>query len=199
MDEDNICDIYENIAGWFDQNRQKTRIERFYLETLLANVKPCPLLLDLGCGSGEPIARFLIENGCKLTGVDSSAAMIAMCKKRFPAMEWIQADMRNLCLSQQFDALIAWDSFFHLGQSAQRSMFPIFASHLTHQGLLLFTSGSENGEVYGTMNGHRVYHASLDSAAYRALLEAHGFEVLIHRVNDPACGGRTVWLSKLSF
>lgn len=31
--------------------------------------------------------------------------------------------------------------------------------------------------------------------AYRRLLETHGFELLKHVVNDPRCGGRTVWLA----
>jgi hypothetical protein len=39
------------------------------------------------------------------------------------------ADMRTLALGQQFDALLAWDSFFHLTRDAQRAMFARFAAH----------------------------------------------------------------------
>lgn len=100
--------------------------------------------------------------------------------------------MRTLCLTQKFDAIVAWDGFFHLGHQAQKAMFTLIKSHLIDECVLLFTSGSEHGEAYGLMQGHRIYHASLDSADYRARLEDEGFEVLIHAVNDPACGHHTV-------
>jgi SAM-dependent methyltransferase len=42
---------------------------------------PCfPTVLDIGCGSGEPMGRYLIEQGCSLMGVDSAPEMIAMCE-----------------------------------------------------------------------------------------------------------------------
>jgi hypothetical protein len=37
----------------------------------------------------------------------------------------------------------------------------------------------------------------LDPADYRALLDKHGFEVLSHVVEDPSCGGHTIWLARL--
>lgn len=196
MDDYGIGDVYESIAAWFDQNRSKVLFEKNYLEALLRYCRPGPSVLDLGCGSGEPMARYLIEQGCRVTGVDSSANMIAMCRERFPDMEWIQADMRTLNLARRFEAVVAWDSFFHLTHDAQRTMFSIFTDHLETAGILLFTSGDEYGIAYGEMNGHTVYHASLDSAEYQALLEQHGFDVLRHTVNDVTCGERTVWLAK---
>jgi trans-aconitate methyltransferase len=195
-DDHQIGTVYEAIADWFDENRAKNLFEKPYLETLLQHIRPNPTVLDLGCGSGEPIARFLIERGCHVTGVDGSSNMIAMCRERFPNMEWMQADMCTLQLNRQFDAVIAWDSFFHLPHEAQRGMFPIFAAHSLPGGLLLFNSGTEHGVAYGEMDGHTVYHASLDSDEYRSLLEENGFDVLSHTINDPACGGRTVWLAK---
>src|SRR4051812_18321088 len=149
MNDYGIARVYEKLAAWFDQNRSKTLLEKPYLTALLEKVRPNPSVLDLGCGSGEPIARFLIEAGCQLTGVDGSAAMIALCRQRFPQMEWMQADMRELHLGRKFDAIIAWDSFFHLSGQDQRAMFAIFLSHIDQGGVLLFTAGFEQGEEYG--------------------------------------------------
>ena len=61
----------------------------------------------------------------------------------------------------------------------------------------MFTSGPTYGEVIGTFEGEPLYHASLDSGEYRALLNATGFEVVKHTVEDPACGGHTIWPSQL--
>jgi len=64
-------------------------------------------VLDIGCGMGEPIGRYLVEAGLAVTGVDSSASLIAMCRERFPDHEWLVADMRTLGLGRRFDGLLA--------------------------------------------------------------------------------------------
>jgi hypothetical protein len=122
--------------------------------------------------------------------------MIALCRSRFPSVEWIECDMRRLALGREFDALIAWDSFFHLPKDAQRGMFPIFRRHIASRGLLLFTSGPADGEAIGALCGEALYHASLNSGEYRQLLKENAFEVLLHRPEDPDCGGHTVWLAQ---
>jgi hypothetical protein len=46
-----------------------------------------------------------------------------------------------------------------------------------------------------TGEGEPLYHASLDAAEYRRLLAEQGFVVQDHVVEDPDCGGHTVWLA----
>jgi hypothetical protein len=91
---------------------------------------------------------------------------------------------------------MAWDSFFHLGFDDQRRMFPLFRRHASPGAALLFTSGPAYGEALGSFGGEVLYHASLDAAEYRALLDANGFDVVDHRIEDPDCGGHTVWLAR---
>jgi len=145
-------------------------------------------VLDIGCGAGEPIARYLIACGHQLTGVDSAPEMIAICREQLPDAEWAVADMRTLSLQRVFDGILAWDSFFHLCHDDQRRMFPVFRLHAAPGAALMFTSGPVHGEAIGTYQGEPLYHASLDSAEYRFLLEDNGFEFVAHVIEDPACG-----------
>lgn len=192
-----VVHIYEANAAAFDRDRGRQLMEAAYLDALIARLGPERRhVLDLGCGAGEPIARYLVDAGCTVTGVDAAAAMIELCASRFPSMTWIVADMRNLMLGQQFEAIVAWDSFFHLTGEAQRAMFPVFGAHIARRGLLLFTSGPENGEAIGELYGERLYHASLSADEYRSLLDANGFDVLRHAERDPDCGCHTVWLAQ---
>lgn len=69
-------------------------------------------LLDLGCGNGAPIAAYFIEQGYRVTGVDSAQAMIARCRQRFPQQEWRKMDMRQLDLPAKFDGLLAGTASF---------------------------------------------------------------------------------------
>ena len=190
-----IAEVYEAVAAEYDRERGSHLLERAYHERVLAGLPPHSEVLDLGCGSGHPVARFYVDAGHRVTGVDVSEAMLDLCRRRFPDHDWIRHDMRTLNLKKCFAAIIAWDSFFHLPPDGQQAMFPVFARHAAPGAALLFTSGTEEGASVGSMFGHELYHASLATAEYSRLLSEHGFAVSLHRVADPDCGGHTVWLA----
>lgn len=192
-----IVGLYHRYADDWDKERGRSLLEKEWLDRFLALLPPKPSILDIGCGSGEPIARYLIEKGCEVTGVDSSPTLIAMCKDRFPDQEWIVTDMRSLSLDRFLDGILAWDSFFHLCPDDQRKMFPIFRRHAGTKAALTFTSGPSYGEAIGTYKGEPLYHGSLDGAEYRSLLDQNGFDVVSHVVEDSTCGHQTVWLAQL--
>lgn len=193
---DEIVPLYQRHAAAFDRLRGRSLMEASWLDRLLVLLQPGASVLDIGCGAGEPIARYLIDKGCAVTGIDSSAPLIALCRERFPQQAWQVADMRELSLDRRFDGLIAWDSFFHLGHDDQRRMFPLFRQHATEGAALLFTSGPGHGEAIGSFEGEPLYHASLAPEEYRRLLDENGFAVIDHVVEDAACGGHTIWLAR---
>jgi SAM-dependent methyltransferase len=194
---DQIVRLYQRHAQAWAADRGNKLFEKAWLDRFLALLPAHPRILDIGCGSAEPIGRYFVENGCDVTGVDSSPELIAISRQHFPSQNWQVADMRTLCLDTAFNAVLAWDSFFHLCPDHQRKMFPIFKKHAAPRAALMFTSGTSHGVAIGTYRGEPLYHASLDSDEYRELLDAHSFDVIAHVVQDPTCGGRTIWLSQL--
>ncbi len=198
-DSERIVGIYRRHAqAWATKraNQPGRLMEAPWLDRFLGCMPQHPTVLDIGCGSGEPIARYLAENGCDLTGVDAAPEMISLCVARLPQQNWRVADMRSLTLGRTFDGIVAWDSFFHLTADDQRRMFPIFRAHAAAGAALIFTSGPSHGEAIGVFEGEPLYHASLDGDEYRDLLAQHGFAVVAHEVEDPACGKHTVWLAQ---
>ena len=190
-----IIDLYQRHAETYDGLRGKLLMEGSWLDRFRALLAPNATILDIGCGTGQPIARHFMEQGHAVTGVDSAPAMIALCRKRFPEGDWQVADMRRLALGRRFGGLIAWDSFFHLTPEDQRGMFKVFAAHAAPGAVLMFTSGPAHGEAIGSFEGEALYHGSLDPGEYRTLLAESGFAVLDHIVEDPSCGGHTIWLA----
>lgn len=83
-------------------------------------------VLDLSCGTGFPVADYFMKLGHNVTGIDGSEAMIQKCQKRYPGGDWRLEDMRKVDLDKKFDAIIAWDSFFHLPHNDQIAMFDVF-------------------------------------------------------------------------
>jgi len=201
MTPENILPTYERQAKGFDRNRSKALFERVWLDRLLAHAPQSTgkrRVLDLGCGAGRPIAQYLVDRRVEVTGVDGAAAMVALFQENLPNVRVFHEDMRGLDLQETFDAVIAWDSFFHLSKDDQRAMFKTFAHHLAPRGVLLFTSGPEDSEVIGNVEGEDIYHASLGPDEYRALMAEQGIEVLRYVPEDPECDFHTVWMARLA-
>jgi SAM-dependent methyltransferase len=191
-----IIGLYERHAHAFDLKRGRSLFEKSWLDRFAALVPAGGHILDLGCGMGEPIARYFIEQGYRITGIDSAPTMIALGRERFPGQIWQVADMRKLSLSRTFDGVLAFDSFFHLSADDQRAMFAVFRAHAAPGAPLMFTSGPAFGEAIGRFEGETLYHASLDPDEYRGLLARHGFAVVHHVAEDPECSGHTIWLAR---
>ena len=198
-DADDIVDLYDRHAhAWVGARvREGQLAERGWLEKFCRLIPPAGSVLDVGCGAGAPMASYLVAHGYSVTGVDSSRAMIELFRERLPDLEAFVADMRGLSLARLFSGILAWDSFFHLTHDDQRRMFPIFRAHAAPDAALMFTSGSAHGEAIGQLEGEPLYHASLDPAEYRQLLDSHGFDVVATVQEDETCGGRAVWLAQL--
>jgi SAM-dependent methyltransferase len=195
---DNIIPLYQRHAQAYDRLRGRSLIEKTWLDAFAGLLPSAGSVLDIGCGMGEPIAGYMIGRGFNVTGVDSSPAMIALCRDRFPRQTWTVADMRALSLGRRFDGLIAWDSFFHLDLDDQRGMFAVFRDHSAEDAALIFTSGPAHGVAIGEFESEPLFHASLDPKEYRGLLEQHGFCVVRHIAEDAACNGHTVWLAQMA-
>lgn len=196
-DADNIIAFYQRHGRAWAIDRGDRLFEGAWLDRFRALLPPTNAhVLDLGCGSGKPIAHALIERKCRITGVDSAPAMIALCRASFPSHDWRLADMRHIDLQRKFNGILAWDSFFHLCHDDQRRMFPLFRAHAAPGAALMFTSGPSHGEAFGCLFGQPLYHASLAPDEYRALLAENGFTVVSHRAEDPDCEKHTGWLAR---
>jgi len=196
-DAERIVGLYQRHAAAWDTLRSPGSLfEKPWLDRFLALIPEEGSVLDLGCGAGLPVSGYLIRQRRRVTGVDTSEPLLELCRRRFPAGEWIAADMRTLDLGRRFDGILAWDSFFHLSPEDQRIVFPVFAVHAAPGAALMFTSGPRHGEVIADFQGEPLYHGSLDPEEYVTLLDGIGFAVVEHVAEDPACGEHTIWLAQ---
>lgn len=201
MKPEDVIATYQRVGLIWAQQRRRDLYEKAWLDKWLIAAprsQGAIRVLDLGCGSGLPIGRYLSERNVDLVGVDAAPAMTTIYGQNIPKAEALTADMRGLSLGRQFDAILAWDSFFHLSAKDQRTMFATFAAHAAPSATLMFTSGHIAGEVIGQVADTSIYHASLAPAEYRELLETAGFRVLHYKPEDPDCTGHTVWLAQFT-
>ena len=81
-----IVDLYDRrAADWIaDRGHALTEPDTVWLDRFTAGLKPGDTVLDVGCGSGRPLAAALLEGGFRVTGVDSSARLIAHAERDLP-------------------------------------------------------------------------------------------------------------------
>lgn len=190
-----VRDVYENNAEAFDKQRSKKLFEKKWLDLFLSYLTKNSSLLDLGCGTAEPIAKYLIDQKMNVTGVDFSEKMIEISKRRFPNNSWHVQDMSSLELGRTFNGIIAWNSFFHLTQANQVQAFERIDKHLEKDGVLLLTVGDKEGEVTGIVNSHPVYHSSLSSQGYEDLLNRFNYKLIKFIPKDVDCQDHSVLLA----
>ncbi|MEL6645755.1 MAG: class I SAM-dependent methyltransferase [Pseudomonadota bacterium] len=188
--------VYDRQAQGYDARRSRALFEARWLRRFASALPEGGHVLDLGCGSGRPIAGWLIGEGYRLTGADFSEPMLSLARARWPEGDWRLADMRTLDVPDRFDGIIGWNSFFHLTQDEQRDCLPRLARHLVPDGVLMVTVGPKASEATGTVEGEPVYHASLSPAEYATILEAHGMRLTAFIAEDPDCDYHSILIAR---
>jgi SAM-dependent methyltransferase len=177
-----VADGYDLIAqrylDWSDLNPSSQRTR--YLERLLGLLPAGAELLELGCGAGIPVARALAER-CRVTGVDISAAQIALARQHVPGATFIQADMAALDFPPAvFDAVVGFYSLIHLPRAEHAALLGRIASWLRPGGLLLATMGAGDapGNVEPDWLGAPMFWSHFDADTNRALVRQAGLDLL---------------------
>ncbi|MEP3227059.1 MAG: class I SAM-dependent methyltransferase [Parasphingorhabdus sp.] len=187
--------VYERQADNWDQIRSTSLYEKPWLDQFLSTLPARGRLLDLGCGSGIPVAGYFLAAGHDLVGIDYAPTMINLAQRHYPQAQWHVQDMTQFHVEGKFDGIYSWDGFFHLSIPQQRHLLPLLSQKVKAGGAILLTVGTGEGEVTGTVAGETVYHASLFPEEYQRLLHQYGFENVSYVSEDPEALGRSIILA----
>lgn len=119
---------------------------RYALERIGDVVPPRPegwRLLDLACGTGRVTAE-LVRLGHRVTGVDRSAAMLSVARRRVPEATFKRADLRRFRVPEPVDAcLCLYDSLNYLPDAeALRAAFHRVRGAVRAGGVFVFDLNS---------------------------------------------------------
>src|SRR4051812_30842612 len=102
-----VKNSYDFIAEqWHKNFRGQTYVDRTlgYVDRILEGLPPQAKILDLGCGTGKPIAQHIVERGYSVVGVDQSGKLLEIAKTVVPEAELIHADMIDVQFAEKFAA-----------------------------------------------------------------------------------------------
>lgn len=178
--------MYDRIASWWDEQEGQSTAGIHFVRAAIRLSANKENALDVGCGSGGRIIAALSDAGFQVTGIDVSEAMVENARKRHPGSRFILGDICEWQPQEQYDAIIAWDSIFHVPYSEQRRVVEKLCDALADGGVILFTAGGVDGEITGRMHGQDFYYSSLAEEEYLRVVKEKGCKcVLMQRDQYP--------------
>lgn len=152
-----------------------------WLEELLARLTTPSRVLDLGCGSGVPVALTLADAGHQVTGVDLSEVQVRRARERVPAATFIQADATKLDLpADGFHAVVSFFALIHIPLDEQQELLRRIAAWLRPGGLFVATVGTTawTGSEENWLDGKvPMWWSHADAHTTQTWLEAAGFAI----------------------
>ena len=112
--------IYDKLARYYDMTH---KMHPYKAQTDFADMvfqkygNGGKRVLAICCGTGEH-ARYMIEKGYDVTGIDLSQDMLAIARKKFlnraRKPSFIQKDVTKLYFDEEFDGAYCFNAFFHM-------------------------------------------------------------------------------------
>lgn len=185
---------YDNIAKGFSAMRTEFATEHSNISEFASYLSPNAHVLDVGCGTGTPIANFLISKGLKVTGVDGSKELLNIANDKNPSMETILCDVREYDPQELYDGIIEWWCLFHIPVDHQLEMIGKFYQWLKPGGILQFTSGeiAFEGSDSCMLNESLDFYSG-DKAQYLEAIESYDFTLLSCKSDQD---NHLVWTAK---
>jgi len=168
-----------------------------YVRKAMSLTKTNAKVLDIGCGSTGRAIDEALKNGFVITGIDVSAEMIRIAKKKHPDVTFIHDDFIEWHASEYFDLIIAWDSMFHAPRHLQGKITKKMCSLLKEGGILLFTAGTEAGEVSGEMDGVLFEYGSIGYLEYLNIINEMKCKIVLME-EDQFPAGHMVFICQKS-
>lgn len=173
---------YNKIARQWAAYRQQSYVSQLVID-FAEKVKPHGKILDIGCGTGYPLAHYLSEKGFFVTGIDAAANMIKIAQSLSIAhAQFSVCDFFKFTTEEKFDGILAWDSFWHFPKDEQAHIYVKVGNLLNVGGYLLFTHGDAEGEHTNPMMGESFYYSALPKELVCQILRDNGFEIIyVHK------------------
>ncbi len=174
---DKIAEEYQADRHRFDHRKELQK----FAELLPKNGK----VIDVGCGAGVPVARFLVESGFSVVGIDFSEKMIRLARRNVPEATFVRKDMSQLDFADSsFDGLTAFYSIIHVPREKHSQLLRDFSRILKSGGILLVTMGSdewEATEIYSHF-GIEMFWSQYAPRKSLQLVKDAGFEVIFDKI-----------------
>lgn len=173
---------WEAVADRFMKIRSEvgTAVVRSWAQECLL---PSSSIVDVGCGSGVPIAKALTDDGFALFGIDASPTLIAAFRDNLPAKPVVcEPAQDSAFFGRTFEGAVSIGLIFLLSANNQRTVLGKVAGALDPGGRFLFSAPQQACEWSDTLTGRA--SLSLGADAYATHLDRFGLSVVSCRADE---------------
>jgi SAM-dependent methyltransferase len=190
---------YDRIGPRYRDWSLDTSVRLTWVQRLLDELEPGCVVVELGCGHGEPVTRLLAAQH-RVCGVDASSVQLSLARAAAPGALLVQADVTRFSLRPaSVDAVASFYTFGHIRSSGHAPLFAAISQWLRPGGVLLTSAPMVAGDAEDPdWLGVPMFFGGIGPKDTRAALAAAGlciesWEVVAEDEGD----GRTVeflWL-----
>lgn len=162
MKPEDVAASYDQIASYWD-GKQFNRANGILQHQRALRFTAAPgVALDVGCGSSGRFIDLLLAAGFEVEGLDLSAEMLRLAKRRHPDVHFHHADVCTWSPPKQYDFISGWDSIWHVPLANQLVVIQKLCAALSPGGVFIFTTGGVEGpeEKHNPCLDQPMYHAA---------------------------------------
>lgn len=169
---------YDRIGPRYRDWSHASPVRLRWVARLLDELAPDSLIVDLGCGSGEPATRLLGEHH-RVIGVDCSFVQLRLAQAAVPHASLLQADITRLALRpSSVDAVASFYALGHVPADQHPALFLAIASWLRPGGLLLTSAPLGAGDCQEVdWLGVPMFFGGIGEEATRRAVTTAGFDI----------------------
>ena len=175
-----VRNTYNKIALDYTKVFRKNPNYLIVLKKFVRGIPKGSRVLDAGCGTGLPVAKFLSKQ-FEVLGIDISSKMLKLARKNVPDVKFKKMSLTNMKLkSNSFNFICCFFALFHVKKSEISKVIKKFHTLLKKGGLLIISVGEakENKEEVSTFFKERIYYTGMKRKNLERLVKEVGFEII---------------------
>lgn len=146
IDNRKVAEFFDRLSdGWDEKNVQNGEVIEKILD--LAGIEAGTSVLDVGCGTGLLIPKYLERKTALVTAVDISRGMIAKAKAKYgkTGVLFLAADAAVYPYGRRFDRIVIYNAFPHF--SDPPTLLAHLAQYLEEDGILTVAHGASRAVI----------------------------------------------------
>jgi cyclopropane fatty-acyl-phospholipid synthase-like methyltransferase len=169
-----------------------------YLDRFSELIERGKTVLDVGCGDGLPVDRYLVGQGLAVNGIDASARMIELARTNVPEAFYEVKDVFELKEAEYcVDGIVSLRALIHFPRESYHALLKTFGSFMSNGGALLLAMRSDAlGRAREDGHGVQASPQRDDASDNAELIEDAGFSIIVSDIAGPGDMSRQIILAR---
>lgn len=169
---DQIADRY---LAWSTDHSARLR----WLAEFQACLPPPARVLDLGCGAGVPVTRWLVDAGYDVTGLDLSLEQIDRARANVPEATFQIGSMTGARFGEgEFDGIVSTYAITHVPRDQHADLLGRIYGWLSPGGVFMASLGAgDSPDWTGEWLGAEMFFSHFDAETNLSLLRDDRFQI----------------------